>query len=136
MKGNTLKDQTRLQIQRQAFASKALCAHRTISMLMDDNEDSLYAENGIMVRISPDVKPSAQICRGVKDRFGVSICLSITAQSVGEAAYILLDTVEAAKLGSLDSVIPKCHDLVDADICYMSGYPQICGWARDGIPLQ
>jgi hypothetical protein len=132
---NTLQAQTSLPSQRKALADKALAAHRAISELTDDSENTIYAENGVVVRIAPSLTATAQLCKSIKNRATTSLGFSITASNVGEAIYLLLDTADAIKTGVFDSITSKLSEPAEAEVGYMSGYPQIFGWFNDGEAL-
>jgi hypothetical protein len=132
---NTLQAQASLPSQHKALVAKALSAHRAISVLTEDTKNTIYAENGVVVRIAPSLTATAQLCKSITSRGNATPGFSITASNVGEAIYLLLDTVDAIKTGVFDRALSNSFESAEADVSYMSGYPQIFGWFNDGEAL-
>lgn len=120
--------QTPLRQQLILGASQAHTALAAAEKNEDVGTSEHYAHDGISIATGSDLAMSAGLHPTISLDGTVSLGLTITATHTGEALYLLDEVISAVKTGDLDALLMGNAASAQAEVDYMSGYPQVLDW--------
>lgn len=118
----TLRSQLISSISQARSALVAACENN------DAETSAHYAHDGVSIAISADLNVIAGLRQTISLDDSLTLGLALAAQRTSEAIYLLDDVVSAMKNGSLDALLMTSTASAQAEVDYMSGYPQVLGW--------
>jgi hypothetical protein len=123
---------------RKSLIAQLKTAHEVLfaaAALQANTEEILFAASGILLSVSDSVEELAQLNPFSLKSGEIIHGFVVKANDVGTASYLLLNTIEAVKAGTFDTLI-RTPNVFQAYIERHGGYPMILAWeTQDGTFL-